>query len=212
MLRLVQAIILVEDLEPARRRMESAGLAVEEGGRHPGRGTANLVIPLGGSYIELLAIVDGAEASTSPQGRPVLAAWAGRGPGLARWSVEVDDVGAAAARLGVAVERRERVRPDGAVIRWRAAGVDEAWPEPWRSAFMAWDEPALHPARLVRPHPNGATGFRLEVAVPDGADAVGWLGGPVPDGVSFVPFDGAGFVGPRRLQLETPAGLVDLAP
>ena len=89
--RLVQAIVLVTDLESARRRMEALGLTVLDGGRHPGRGTANLIVALRRpQYLELLAVVDEAEALSSPQGRPVVAALARRGPGLARWSVETD--------------------------------------------------------------------------------------------------------------------------
>ena len=80
--RLVQAISLVGDLDIARRRMEALGFAVEEGGRHPGRGTANLIVPFGDEYLELLAVVDEPEARSSPQGRPVLDALSRRGPGL----------------------------------------------------------------------------------------------------------------------------------
>ena len=93
---LVQAIVLVTDLHDARRRMESLGFTVIDGGHHPGRGTANMIVPFGEQYLELLAVVDEAEARSSPQGQPVVAALARRGPGLARWSVEPDDIEAAA--------------------------------------------------------------------------------------------------------------------
>ncbi len=72
--------------------MEPLGLTVLDGGRHPGRGTANLIVPFADHYLELLAVVDEAEARSSPQGRPVVAALARRGPGLARWSVETPDI------------------------------------------------------------------------------------------------------------------------
>ena len=38
------------------------------GGRHPGHGTANRIVPLGSSYIELMAVVDRVEADSSPLG------------------------------------------------------------------------------------------------------------------------------------------------
>jgi hypothetical protein len=38
------------------------GLASIEGGRHPGWGTANRIIPLGDAYIELVTVVDDEEA------------------------------------------------------------------------------------------------------------------------------------------------------
>ncbi|HEY2429377.1 MAG TPA: VOC family protein [Acidimicrobiales bacterium] len=207
--RFVQAIILVDDLPTARRSMERLGLAVAEGGRHPGRGTANLIVPFGDQYLELLAVVDENEAAASAQGRPVLAALNRHGPGLARWSVEAADIDATAARLGHPVERRQRDRPDGVTVRWRAVGVDAAWDEPWRCAFMAWDDPASHPARAALSHPNGASGFEsLEVDVPDGSAALDWLGGVVPDGVTL----GAGSApGPRRLAIATPSGPVVVA-
>ena len=57
--RVVQAIVLVTDLEEARRHMEELGFTVHDGGRHPGRGTANLIVPLGQQYLEAYAIAYG---------------------------------------------------------------------------------------------------------------------------------------------------------
>lgn len=202
--RLVQAIILVEDLDVAQDRMTSQGFAVERGGRHPGRGTANLIVPFGDQYVELLAVVDESQARSSPQGRPVLRALSRLGPGLARWSVEPSDAAATARRLGLSVQRRQRVRPDGRIVHWRAVGVDEAWEQPWRCAYMVWDDEELHPGRRVRDHPNGATGFaRLEVGVPDEEGLLAWLGGALPPAVD-VRRDGT--VGPTGLFVSTPSG------
>jgi hypothetical protein len=210
--RLVQAIVLVTDLESARRRMAASGLTVLEGGRHPGRGTANLIVPFGTQYLELLAVVDEPEALASPHGRPVAAALARRGPGLARWSVEVgpDGIDAAAARVGLPVEHRLRARPDGHMIRWRSVGVDRAWDEPWRCAFMAWDDPDLHPARADGVvHANGATRFaRLDLDAPDVASLSRWLGGDVPDGVNVCV---GGDKGPVALFLASPSGEIPVA-
>lgn len=196
--------MLVDDLQAARRHFEGLGFAVSDGGRHPGRGTANLIVPLGRQYLELLAIVDGAEALGSPQGRPVAAAFSRRGPGLARWSVEASDIRSISERLGYPVEQRQRVRPDGRTITWQSVGVDESWAEPWRCAFMAWDDPALHPARTAVTHANGASGFaQLEVVVPDADAAVAWLGGPPPPGLGLQKGTDAG---PRALTIATPSG------
>ncbi len=202
--RLVQAIILVEDLDVARQRMTSQGFAVEDGGRHPGRGTANLIVPFGEEYLELLAVVDGREAGASRQGRPVLDALSRRGPGLARWSVESSDIEATSGRLGLPVERRRRILPGGETVRWRAVGVDEAWSQPWRCAFMAWDDPGLHPARQVSRHPNGAIGFAaLEVGVPSESELVAWMGeGPPPK----IEVRTGPDVGPDKLVVSTPSG------
>jgi len=208
--RLVQAIVLVTDLDAARRQLESTGLTVLDGGRHPGRGTANLIVPFGSQYLELLAVVDEDEARDSLQGRPVLAAWASRGPGLARWSIEAGSIEATARRLGLSVEQRHRVRPDGVTVHWRAVGVGTAWDEPWRCAFMAWDRPELHPARADGVvHANGATGFsRLELAVPETASLSTWLGGDPPDGVNV---SSRGDSGPTALFLASPSGEIPVA-
>ncbi|PYM52268.1 MAG: VOC family protein, partial [Candidatus Rokuibacteriota bacterium] len=48
MLELGQVVLGVRDLEAATRRMEAEGFAVQDGGVHPGLGTANRIIPLGG--------------------------------------------------------------------------------------------------------------------------------------------------------------------
>jgi glyoxalase-like protein len=207
--RFVQAIVLVTDLTESRRRMEELGLTVLEGGRHPGRGTANVIVPFGDQYLELLAVVDRAEAESSPQGRPVLEALARGGPGLARWSVEPDDIDAISRRIGHPIERRQRVRPDGTTVRWRSVAVDAAWSELWRCAFMAWDDPTTHPAHAPAVHGNGATGFdHLEVVVPDQSAALTWLGGQIPDGVDIR-------VGPvpgvTHLSLSSPSGPITIA-
>jgi hypothetical protein len=204
--RLVQAIVLVTDLAVARRDMESQGFAVFEGGRHPGRGTANLIVPFGRQYLEFLAVVDEDEARSSSQGRPVVAALAQRGTGLARWSVEPENIEETAGRVGLPVERRQRTLPDGRAVTWRSVAVDKAWAEPWRCAFMAWDNPATHPARSGSSHPNGASGFaRLDVAVPSIPAALSWLGGTVPSGVALRD-DGHG--GDLSLHLASPTGAI----
>jgi len=202
--RLVQVIVLVEDLDEARRWARSAGLLALDGGRHPGRGTANVIVPFGVEYLELLAVVDAEEARSSADGQAVLDALAARGPGPVRWSLEPDDIEAEGSRLGLPVQERRRVRPDGAVIRWRAVGVPQAWLEPWRCAFMAWEDPVRHPARAPEPHPCGATGFaRVDVGVPDAARARAWIGGPPPPAVAL--HEGSGS-GPFAVTIATPEG------
>ena len=85
------------DLEATAARMErDHGLRATGGGAHDGMGTHNRIVPLGGGYLELLAIADADEAGASPLGRFVDAAiegWMG-------WAVVVDDVDAVAERLG----------------------------------------------------------------------------------------------------------------
>ena len=207
--RLVQVIVLVSDLADAQHHMENLGFVVLAGGHHPGRGTANLIVPFGRQYLELLAVVDEREALASSQGLPIVTAMSARGPGLARWSVEPEDIEVTARRVGLPAERRLRVLPTGETVRWRAVGVDAAWLEPWRCAFMSWDDPRLHPARIEVTHRHGATGFaQLDVATPDRAGLTAWLGGKVPDGVRLSPEAGA--CGPTDLFFSSPSGEIRL--
>ena len=62
------------DLASAAHELEAAhGLASVEGGSHPEWGTANRIVPLGGAYLELIAVVDGSAAELSPFGRWIAA-------------------------------------------------------------------------------------------------------------------------------------------
>ena len=84
------------DLDAAQRRMEQLGLTVVPGGVHEGQGTHNRIVPLGETYIELMAISDPAEAADHPFGHRVRDAIA-KGDGLIGWAVRVVD-GAPAVR------------------------------------------------------------------------------------------------------------------
>src|SRR6476469_4083347 len=76
-------MIAVTDLDAAGREFEARHrLASVAGGRHPGWGTANRIVPLGDAYLELVAIVDrhGGPQPLRSLGRrsdPRRAAWLG---------------------------------------------------------------------------------------------------------------------------------------
>jgi glyoxalase-like protein len=106
-------------------RLRNAG-----GGRHVGIGTHNRVFPLGGGYLEVLAVADHEEAAASLIGRAVAAA----PDGLFGWAVAVEDVPAHAQRLGLEVTTIER---DG--LTARLAGVADAMAEPWLPFFIQRD-------------------------------------------------------------------------
>ncbi|HEY8778025.1 MAG TPA: VOC family protein [Gaiellaceae bacterium] len=73
-MELDHVLIAVGDLAAAAHEFEvEHGLASIEGGRHPGWGTANRIVPLGKSYLELVAVVDQDEAARSDFGRWVAA-------------------------------------------------------------------------------------------------------------------------------------------
>jgi Glyoxalase-like domain len=85
-MQLDHVLIAVDDLASAADEFESSyGLVSVGGGRHRGWGTANRIVPLGDSYLELVALVDEADAAETVFGRWVAGAaagllpfWAGR--------------------------------------------------------------------------------------------------------------------------------------
>jgi hypothetical protein len=140
---------------------------VAAGGRHEGLGTHNRIVPLGGGYLELLAVADAAEAAGSPLGAALLRRIETVGEGLLGYAVSVEDVAAPAERLGVQVSTITRSGFTGTL-----AGVAEALAEPCLPFFV-------HRARHVPdPGANGRAGgiAWLEVAG-DAARLRRWLDG-----------------------------------
>jgi hypothetical protein len=158
-LRVDHIIYAVGDLEVAAARFQDEfGLASVAGGRHPGWGTANRIVPLGDEYVELVAVADRDEAAASEFGRPVLEAVAG-GQRLAGWAVATDDLRGIAKRLNLKVMSGSRTRPDGSTLSWQLAGVGQALAAPGLPFFIQWDvPPQLHPGAAVvgrRGEPRG---------------------------------------------------------
>jgi Glyoxalase-like domain len=159
-------LIAVSDLRAASRALErSHGLASVEGGRHAGWGTANRIVPLGDAYIELITVVDDAEARGSAFGRWV-AAGIESGPGRPLgWVARTDRLGDVAQRLGLTPHAGSRPASSGRVLRWRLAGVEEAAAEPALPFFVEWGEGTPLPGRAEIEHPAGRVRLkRLELS------------------------------------------------
>jgi hypothetical protein len=164
-------LIAVDDLEAAAKEVEERyELASVEGGRHQGFGTANRIVPLGESYLELVAVVDHVEAAASWFG-----SWVGGGerPRLLGWCVRTDELDAVAERLGLTIADGSRARPDGTVVRWRMAGLERSAEEPSLPFFIEWG--------AGTPYPGGAL---AQAATIDELQARGdrdriaqWIGG-----------------------------------
>ena len=153
----------------APRFPSAYGLDATPGGRHPGWGTENWIIPLGDSYLELIAVVDESEARGNDFGRRILEAGEGD---LIGWAVRPDDIDATAARLGLRVGEGSRTRPAGERIEWRMAGLEEAMERPWLPFFIEWRDPAAFPGAtpVSSAHVTG-----LEIAC-DVDELSAWLG------------------------------------
>jgi glyoxalase-like protein len=165
------------DLEAAAARFsDQFGLASVIGGRHPGWGTANRIVPLGEDYLELVGVVDRSEAAASEFGRPVMEAVARRDQ-LVGWAVATGDLQSIARRLHLEVIRGSRTRPDGSTLSWQLAGVAQALATGALPFFIEWHgPPELHPAKAAADHRVTPRGIAwVEVAV-DEDSLRAWLG------------------------------------
>ena len=163
-MRIDHVIYAAADLEAATARLEAElGLPAAGGGRHDGMGTHNRVIPLGGGYLEVLAVADRDEAAGSALGAAVLRRIEAAGEGLMGWAVAVADVAGRGLPL-VEISRQGMTA--------RLAGVAEAMAEPTLPFFIERDPGIGDPgARAAGP----GIGW-LEVAG-DAARLREWLGG-----------------------------------
>lgn len=186
-LEIDHVVVCVPDLATAARDFEERhGVASVEGGRHAGHGTANRIIPLGSSYVELLTVVDPKEAMTSPLGT-----WAmhrAAVPGGDGVCLRTDDLDGVARRLGLSRIDMSRVTPDGVILEWGIVGLKQALSSnlPF---FIEWGVPPdLHPAKTPVVHPGGDV--RLGEVTIWGEPSVLSEWAPEPSGVVYVAGDG----------------------
>ena len=141
-LELDHVVIAAADLDTAARELEERhGLASLPGGRHPDWGTANRIVPLGATYLELIAVVDEPTAARTVPGRWVTSAKAGQPLG---WAVRTERPG----------RDRRPARPHGE----RGLAGDAGWRGPplakrrARAGGRGARPPLLH--RMARPRPR----------------------------------------------------------
>ena len=175
-MKLDHVLIAVADLAAAGREIESRhGLASIEGGRHPAWGTANRVVPLGDSYLELVAVVDAAKAVQSAFGR-----WVASGvSSIARplgWAVRTSQLDALARRLDLPVHAGSRTTPGGDQLRWRSAGIDQAVAEPSLPFFIEWGRQTQLPGHAAISHRAGNATISRLVLDADPVRLIDWLG------------------------------------
>ena len=173
------AIYAVGDLDAAGDQIyEREGLASVPGGRHEGWGTANRIVPLGETYLELIAVVDAEEAESSDFGRAVLRAATEDRP-FVGWVAATDDIEGVARRLDVQVESKARDRPDGSTLSWRLAGMEAAMESGGALPFFIECEgpPHHHPGAAEVEHDAEAQGIAwIEVSTDDEERLRDWLG------------------------------------
>jgi len=194
-------VLFAVALASASRLPRQYGLEPYEGGRHPGWGTANWIVPLGDAYVELVAVIDEGEARGSAFGRWV-AETVRAGGGPLGWAVRPDDLDASAARLGLAIADGSRTMPAGERIEWRSAGIEEAARRPWLPFLIEWADPASFPGKTASPD---AAIVRVELEG-DADELSDWLD------VHSLPIEvRPGAAGVTALVLEGASGVVTLA-
>jgi hypothetical protein len=169
-------LIAVTDLAAAARELQTrCGLASIEGGRHPDWGTANRIVPLGGSYLELVAVVDQAAAADSSFGRWVASGGSRLGRPLG-WAVRTGKLDKIARRLGLTVRSGSRVAPTGEVLRWRSAGIEHAVAESSLPFFLEWGAGIRLPGEAAVAHPAAPAGISKLLLEGDPGRLAAWLG------------------------------------
>jgi Glyoxalase-like domain len=142
-MRIDHVIYATADLDEAAARVESElGLSVVPGGRHEGHGTYNRIVPLGGGYLELMAVADPQEAADSPMGSAVQARLSEQGDGLFAWVIVLDGVEQFADRLGLPVITVAR---EG--LSARVAGLAEALRNPVLPFFLEREKGVADPGQ-----------------------------------------------------------------
>jgi hypothetical protein len=151
----------VADLE---RRL---GVRAAAGGTHPGRGTHNALLGLGGqTYLEIIARDPGQERPAGPLPfalerltEPRLVGWAIRVHGIAGFVERARGAGYDPGK----VRERSRLRPDGVRLAWRLAQDPPAGPGFPVPFVIDWLDTA-HPSESA---PAGVTLVRLFAVHPD---------------------------------------------
>lgn len=206
----------VADLEEAAVRFtREHGLVALPGGRHPGRGTGNLIVPLGDSYLELIAVVDRDEAEAFPSSLRVAHA-VESGRTFAGWAARTTDLAATRRSLlerGLELPHPapgSRRRPDGVQLAWRVQELvseGQFSPLPF---LIEWQVPAeLFPGAASARHPSGARGvLSLRLADPDPTTAEERLRLVLGEDLDYAVEEGA--PGLVEITLDTPAGPLTL--
>jgi hypothetical protein len=156
-------ILGINDLDRGIREFESrTGVMPKRGGEHPGRGTQNALVTLGnGRYLEILAPAS-SQAPVSARESALNHAQLT----LVGWALHTRAIGATVEQLrkaGFEVQGPvpgSRRAPDGAVLAWQSASVDELGLTPF---FIEWRKDTPHPSSTS---PAGCSFGRMELTHP----------------------------------------------
>lgn len=145
---------------------ERIGVRPAVGGTHPGRGTRNALLSIGGRrYLEVIA-PDPAQATITGQYRELPSL---QHPKIITWGVNTNEIDALADRLrsqklaGSPVLPGSRKTPDGRTLAWRMIGVDSPAGQ-LAPFFIQWSADTTHPSQTS---PGGCTLRAIRFEHPD---------------------------------------------
>jgi hypothetical protein len=156
---------LAQGIELVERR---TGVRARLGGRHPGRGTHNALLSLGGrQYLEIIAM-DPAQVDAPGLLFPELEGLSK--PKFVAWAIAVESVADVAKRAQAAdIETvgpldGSRALSDGSLLTWKTLRIDS--PIEGVPFFIEWRKDAVHPSQAS---PSGCTltSFEIEHTDPE---------------------------------------------
>lgn len=150
---------------------EKTGVRAVVGGSHPGRGTRNALLSLGGrQYLEIIAPDPAQPASVQPAHLLAL-----QEPRLIGWAAATADIEGVARKGREAGQRLmgprdgSRARPDGTTLKWKSLSVaTESRREGTDTMpfFIEWAGDSVHPSQ---DSPKGCKLVSFAIAHPDAA-------------------------------------------
>jgi catechol 2,3-dioxygenase-like lactoylglutathione lyase family enzyme len=152
---------------------ERTGVRAAYGGVHPGRGTRNALLSLGGRhYFEIIAPDPKQDSAPSYAASQLAAIKQLSNPRLVGWAVHPADVESLAKKLhasGIATRGPSpgsRARADGRVLSWKSLNLadDRQGSLPF---FIEWSKDSVHPSEDA---PKGCRLDHFAVAGPDPAE------------------------------------------
>ncbi|MGA7173034.1 MAG: VOC family protein [Candidatus Dormiibacterota bacterium] len=153
MTRIDHVLLATTDLPHGEQQLwRGYGLQCTPGGSHLPWGTANLIVPIGNQYLELVAVENAELASSSLLGRAVLAAADRDRLVPVGLCLAPDDLTAVATRLGQGHEPGSRTLADGTKIHWNSVGLNQAFGVNRLPFFISWEVPAQHPSSARSDH------------------------------------------------------------
>lgn len=135
------------DLDAGIRFVEErTGARAKFGGVHPGAGTRNALLSLGGRhYLEIIAPDPAQPNAPDDRGLKKL-----ESPRIVQWAAATDDIAAvhrAAQAAGIKTfgpQPGSRQRPDGKLLRWQVLGIEQT--TPMVPFFIQWEKDSPHPS------------------------------------------------------------------